>query len=75
MCPLKVNIGPNPQPAAIASYIEKSIFVSVTSHVTFIQLRVVPGGDVFARIIRIAAKNVVALDLLWCEKQHSLVVL
>ena len=29
-----------------------------------------PGGDVLAQIIGIAAKDVVALDLLWCEKQH-----
>jgi hypothetical protein len=34
-----------------------------------------PGRDVLARIIGITAKDVVALDLLWCEKQHSLVVL
>jgi hypothetical protein len=34
-----------------------------------------PGGDVFARIIGITAKDVVALDLLWLEKLHCLVVL
>jgi hypothetical protein len=48
---------------------------SVTSHVTFVHLRGMPGGDVLARIIGIAAKDAVALDLFRLEKLHSLVVL
>jgi len=37
---------------------------SVAPHVALIHLRVMSGGDVLARILSIAAKDVVALDLL-----------
>jgi hypothetical protein len=70
-----VDIDPDFQPADIASHIEQSLFSSVTSHVTLVHLRVMPGGYIFARIIGITAKDVVALDLLWRKKLHSLVVL
>ena len=48
---------------------------SLASHVSLVHLRVVPGGDVLARILGIASKNVVAFDLLRLQKLHSLVML
>jgi hypothetical protein len=40
-----------------------------------VHLRVMPSGDVLARILGIAAKDVVALDLLGPEELYGLVVL
>jgi hypothetical protein len=37
---------------------------SVASHVALVHLWVMPSGDVLARILGVAAKDVVALDLL-----------
>jgi hypothetical protein len=48
---------------------------SVTAHMAFVHLWVMPSRDALARIIGITAKDVVTLDLLRFEKLHSLVVL
>ena len=48
---------------------------SIASHMALVHLRVMPSGDVLARILGIAAKDVVTLDLLGPEELYGLVVL